>query len=93
MQWVLRITPAVRAAFLIDVIRQRKGEPLDRLIVKDLRALAESPLPTKRFFGRFIAALGRNAVSHEPYDLLGADADLGLAAAIIGQPSLVNRPF
>jgi hypothetical protein len=57
--------------FLVEVIPQLKGAPIDQLIVKDLRALAESPVPTKRFFGRFIAALGRNAVSHEPYDLRG----------------------
>jgi hypothetical protein len=41
------------------------------LIVDDLRAIAESEAPTRRFFGRFIAALGRNATSHAPYDLLG----------------------
>lgn len=43
---------------------------VEHLILADLRALAESPVPTRRFFGRFVAALGRNAVSHDPYDLL-----------------------
>ena len=59
------------AAFLVSVIPQLQGAPIEQLIVKDLRALAESQVPTKRFFGQFIAALGRNASSHPPYDLLG----------------------
>ena len=59
------------AAFLVAVIPQLQGAPIEELIVKDLRALAESQVPTKRFFGQFIAALGRNASSHVPYDLLG----------------------
>jgi hypothetical protein len=59
------------AAVLVAAIPELKGAPVERLIVTDLRALAESPQPTKRFYGRFIAALGRNAVSHSPYDLLG----------------------
>ena len=58
------------AAFLVAAIPELKGAPLEQLIVQDLRALAESPVSTKRFFGRFIAALGRHAVSHAPYDLL-----------------------
>jgi hypothetical protein len=59
------------AAFLIEVLPALKGAPVEQLIVDDLRAIAESQVPTKRFFGRFLAALGRNATSHEPYDLLG----------------------
>jgi hypothetical protein len=59
------------AAFLIEVLPALKGAPVEQLIVDDLRAIAESPVPTKRFFGRFLAALGRNATSHTPYDLLG----------------------
>ena len=51
------------AAFLVAVIPQLKDAPIEQLIVKDLRALAESQVPTKRFFGQFIAALGRNASS------------------------------
>jgi hypothetical protein len=58
------------AAVLTEAIPELKGAPVEQLIVKDLRALAESPVPTRRFFGRFIAALGRNASSHAPYDLL-----------------------
>ena len=59
------------AAFLVAAIPELTGAPVEQLIVKDLRALADSPAPTKQFFGRFIAALGRNAVSHDPYDLSG----------------------
>ena len=59
------------AAFLVAVIPQLQGAPVEQLILQDLRALAESPVPTRRFFGQFIAALGRNASSHLPYDLLG----------------------
>jgi hypothetical protein len=59
------------AAFLAAAIPELKGAPVERLIVQDLRALAESPVPTKRFFGRFTAALGRHAVSYPPYDLAG----------------------
>ena len=59
------------AAFLVAAIPELKGAPVEQLIVQDLRALADSPVPTKRFFGRFIAALGRHAVSPAPYDLLG----------------------
>ena len=59
------------AAFLVAAIPELTGAPVEQLIVKDLRALADSPAPTKQFFGRFIAALGRNAVSHAPYDLSG----------------------
>ena len=77
-------------AFLIEVIPQLKGEPLDRLIVNDIRAFAESPVPTKRFFGRFIAALGRNAISHEPYDLLG-DVDVNAIHLDGVQASLIFR--
>jgi hypothetical protein len=59
------------AAFLIEVLPELKGAPIEQLIVDDLRAIAGSQVPTKRFFGRFLAALGRNATSHAPYDLLG----------------------
>ena len=59
------------AAFLVAAIPELTGAPVEQLIVKDLRALADSPAPTKQFFGRFIGALGRNAVSHAPYDLSG----------------------
>jgi hypothetical protein len=58
------------AAFLVAVIPELKGAPIEQLIVNDLRAIAESQVPTKRFFGRFLAALGRNATSHAAYDLL-----------------------
>jgi hypothetical protein len=63
------------AAFLAAAIPELKGAQVEQLIVNDLRALADSSAPTKRFFGRFIAALGRHAVSHAPYDLL-ADVNL-----------------
>jgi hypothetical protein len=82
-RWEVRLTAAMGlpgrsvtlalpdlAAFLVAAIPELKGAPLEQLIVQDLRGLAESPVPTKRFFGRFIAALGRHAVSHVPYDLL-----------------------
>jgi hypothetical protein len=59
------------AAFLVAAIPELNGAPVEQLIVADLRALADSPVTTKRFLGRFIAALGRHAVSHAPYDLLG----------------------
>jgi hypothetical protein len=59
------------AAFLIAAMPELKGAPVEQLIVSDLRALADSPTPTTQFFGRFIAALGRHAVSHDPYDLNG----------------------
>ena len=59
------------AAFLVAAIPELKGAPVEQLLVQDLRALADSPVPTKRFFGRFIAALGRHAVSPAP--MLPAD--------------------
>jgi hypothetical protein len=59
------------AAFLVAAIPELNGKPVEQLIVSDLRALASAPAPTTQFFGRFIAALGRNAVSHAPYDLSG----------------------
>jgi hypothetical protein len=58
---------------LVAAAPQLKGAPVEQLMVQDIRALADSPVATKRFFGRFIAALGRNATGHPPYDLLGAD--------------------
>ncbi|HLG56255.1 MAG TPA: hypothetical protein VI485_13050 [Vicinamibacterales bacterium] len=58
---------------LVAAVPQLKGAAVEQLIVQDIRALADSPVPTKRFFGRFIAALGRNATGHPPYDLLGTD--------------------
>ena len=78
------------AAFLVDVIPELKGAPVEQLIVQDLRALAESPVATTRFFTRFVAALGRNASSHPSYDLL-ADVD-PLAIQLDGlQASLILR--
>jgi hypothetical protein len=62
------------AAILVEALPRLKGAPVEQLLVDDLRALADSPVPARRFFGRFIAALGRNASSHAPYDLL-AEAD------------------
>jgi hypothetical protein len=59
------------AAFLVAVMPQLKGAPVETLILDDVRALAHSQVPTTRFLGQFIVALGRNATSHEPYDLLG----------------------
>jgi hypothetical protein len=78
------------AAVLVEAIPQLKGAPLEQLIVKDLRALAGSQVPTKRFFGRFIAALGRNAVNHEPYDLL-RDVDASAIQFDGMQASLIFR--
>ncbi len=63
------------AAFLVAAIPELTGAPVEQLIVKDLRALADSPAPTKQFFGRFIAALGRNAVSHDPGNDLSGDVN------------------
>ncbi len=76
------------AAFLVAVIPQLTDAPIEQLIVKDLRALAESQVPTKRFFGHFIAALGRNA--YLPYDLLG-DVDPQTIRVDGVQASLIFR--
>ncbi len=83
-QWEVRLAAAMMlpersvtltlsdlAAFLVEVAPELQGAPLEKLLVDDLRAIAESPVPTRRFLGNFIAALGRNATSHAPYNLLG----------------------
>lgn len=55
---------------LVAAVPELKGAAVEQLIVSDVRALADSPVPTRRFLGRFIVALGRNATSHTPYDLV-----------------------
>jgi hypothetical protein len=81
-------TLADLAAFLVAVIPELKGAAVEQLIVTDLRGLADSQVPTRRFFGQFMAALGRNANSGRPSDLFGgADPQTiqvnGLQASLI----------
>ena len=101
MPWEVRTTAAMvlpersvtfsltdLSGVLVAAIPELKGAPLEQLIVNDIRSLADSQQPTRRFFGQFIVALGRNANSHTPYDLLaGADPQKirfdGLQASLI----------
>ena len=73
------------AAVLIAAVPALTGADVERLIVDDIRALGESAVPTRRFFGRFLAALGRNAAI--PYELATIDAKAlrldGLQASLI----------
>jgi hypothetical protein len=101
MPWEVRTTAAMilpdravtfsltdLSAVMLAAIPELKGAPLEQLIVNDIHTLADSQQPTRRFFGQFIVALGRNANSHTPYDLLaGADPQKirfdGLQASLI----------
>ena len=60
------------AAALMTLVPELKDAAVEQLIVQDLRVLAASEVPTRRFFARFVDALGRNAESHTPYSLLDA---------------------
>jgi hypothetical protein len=82
------LTLADLAAFLVAVVPDLKGAPVEQLLVKDLRGLADSQAPPRRFFGQFIAALGRNANRGGASDLFGgADPQTiqidGLQASLI----------
>lgn len=55
---------------LVAAVPELKDAPVEQLLLNDVRSMSDSQQPTRRFFARFLVALGQNATSHAPYDML-----------------------